>query len=158
MPERTQAKADIVPYTAEYAQAVRSWIDSEETYHNVCRGKDFPPPDDIIDSWQRDSVKSYILLWQRKPVAYGELFNRPLEMAMEVAHLIVDPFKRSEGYGAKMLDLLYHRAAHRPNVAKVLLNLYGDCTVTLGCYLKAGFVIESASSYTVGLRMVRMVH
>ncbi len=79
-------------------------------------------------------------------------------MAVEIAHLIVGTYKRSEGYGAKMLDLLYRRAAHRPNVAKVILNLYGDSTVTLGCYLKAGFVIEGTSSYTVGLRMVRMVH
>jgi ribosomal protein S18 acetylase RimI-like enzyme len=155
--ERTQAKADIVPFSMEYAQVVRSWIDSEETYKNLCRGKDYPPPDDIVESWQRDSVSSYILLWQRKLVAYAELFNRPLEMAVEITHLIVDPSKRSEGYGAKMLELLYSRAAERANVAKVVLNLYGDCEITLGCYLKAGFIIEATSSYTVGFRMARMV-
>lgn len=157
MTERTRVKADIVPFSLEYAQVVRSWIDTEETYKNVCRGKDFPPPDDLVESWQRDSVSSYILLWNRKPVAYGELFNRPLEMAVEITHLIVDRFQRSEGYGVKMLDLLYNRAAGRPNVAKVVLNMYGDCEVTLGCYLKAGFIIEATSSYTVGFRMARMV-
>ena len=157
MIERTKAKADIVPYTQEYEQVIRSWIDSEETYINLCRGKDFPPSEDIVESWQRDSVKSYILLWNRRPVAYGELFSRPLEMAVEITHLIVDNSRRSEGYGTKMLDLLYNRAATRANVAKVLLNLYGDCEITLGCYLKAGFVIEATSSYTVGFRMARMV-
>lgn len=156
MSEHIRVKADIVPYSPEYSQTVRSWIDCEETYQNLCRGKDYPPPDEIIDSWQRDSVKSYLLMWQSKPVAYGELFSRPLEMAVEIAHLLVDPYKRSEGYGTKMLELLYLRAEQRPNVAKVILNLYGNCTVTLGCYLKAGFVIEGTSSYTVGLRMVRM--
>ena len=157
MIERIKAKADIVPFTMEYAQVVRSWIDSEETYKNVCRGKDYPPSEDIVESWQRDSVSSYILLWNRKPVAYGELLNRPLEMAVEITHLIVDPVKRSEGYGTKMLDLLYNRAAARANVAKVVLNLYGDCEITLACYLKAGFVIEATSSYSVGFRMARMV-
>lgn len=157
MIERTQAKADIVPFTLEYAQVVRSWIDSEETYSNLCRGKDYPPHDDIVESWQRDSVSSYILLSQRKPVAYGELFNRPLEMAVEITHLIVDNSKRSEGYGVKMLNLLYNRATTRANVAKVVLNLYGDCEITLGCYLKAGFIIEATSSYTVGFRLARMV-
>lgn len=157
MSERIRVKADIVPYTAEYAQTIRSWIDCEETYHNLCRGKDYPPPDDLIESWQRDSVRSYILMWQSRPVAYGELFSRPLEMAVEIAHLIVDPAKRSQGYGTKMLELLFQRAEQRPNVAKVMLNLYGSCAVTLGCYLKAGFIIEGTSSYTVGLRMVRMV-
>ncbi|MDH3890313.1 MAG: GNAT family N-acetyltransferase [candidate division Zixibacteria bacterium] len=157
MNQRTQAKADIVPFTMEYAPVVRSWIDSEETYKNLCRGKDYPPPEEIVESWQRDAVSSYILLWQRRPVAYGELFNRPLEMAVEITHLIVDPVKRCEGYGTKMLELLYNRAAARANVAKVVLNLYGDSEITLGCYLKAGFVIEATSSYTIGFRMARMV-
>ncbi len=141
----------------DYARTVRSWIDSEETYKSLCRGKDFPPPEDVIESWQRDSVASYILMWRRRPVAYGELFNRPLEMAVEITHLLVDPVHRSEGYGTKMLELLYNRAASRPNVAKVVLNLYGDDEATLGCYLKAGFVIEATSSYTVGFRMSRVV-
>lgn len=157
MIERTQAKADIVPFSLEYAQVVRSWIDSEETYKNLCRGKDYPPSEDIVESWQRDSVSSFLLLSHRKPVAYGELFNRPLEMAVEITHLIVDTSKRSEGYGVKMLELLYSRAAGRANVAKVVLNLYGDCEITLGCYLKAGFIIEATSSYTVGFRLARMV-
>ena len=76
-------KADIIPYAEEYAQVVRSWIDSDETLFNVCRGKEFPPAEDIIDGWQREDVTSYILLADRKPVAYGELWARSNERELK---------------------------------------------------------------------------
>lgn len=157
MSEPTHVKADIVPYTAEYSRVVLSWIDSEQTYRKVCRATDFPPPDDLVDSWQRGGVSAYLLFSAGKPVAYGELWDKPLEMAIEIAHLIVDPYKRSRGYGTKMLGLLHQRAAQRPNVVKVILNLFGGDEVALGCYLKAGFDLVGTTTYLNGLRMVRMV-
>jgi len=60
--ESIGAKADIIPYAPDYAQTVRSWIDCEETFANVCRGTEFPPPGDIVDSWQREGVSPF-LLW-----------------------------------------------------------------------------------------------
>ena len=157
MDEPIKVKADLIPYAHEYASDVLSWIDSEEVYKDVCRGQDWPPPKDLVESWQRKNVVSYLLFSERQPVAYGELWNRPLEMAVEVAHLIVAPAKRSMGYGTKMLEELYNRAAARPDVAKVLLNLYSENEVALSCYLKAGFELIGTSSYITGLKMVRMV-
>ena len=153
----TRAKADIVPYIAEYSRIVLSWIDSEETYRNLCKGTELPPPEDLVDSWQRDGVSSYILSAAGKPVAYGELWTRPLELAVEIAHLIVDPYQRSRGYGSKMLELLYHRAAARLNVAKVILNFHTGDESVLGCYLKAGFELVSVGRNDASLRMERMV-
>jgi ribosomal protein S18 acetylase RimI-like enzyme len=155
--EFTRVKADVVPYTAEYSRVVLSWIDSEETYRNLCRSTEFPPPDDLVDSWQREGVSSYLLFAEGKPVAYGELWEKPLETAIEIAHLIVDPYKRSRGFGTKLLKLLYERAAQRPNVVKVILNLFSSDEIALGCYLKAGFELVGITSYATGLRMVRMV-
>ena len=103
MTEPTRVKADIVPYTAEYSQVVRSWIDSEETYLHLCRSREFPPADDIVDSWQRQKVASYLLFSEGMPVAYGEIWDRRVERAVEIAHLIVDNTRRSRGYGTKML-------------------------------------------------------
>ncbi len=114
MDDSTQIKADLIPYTAEYSGIVRSWIESEETYRMVCRGISFPPPDDIVDSWPRKGVSSYLLISDRKPVAYGELWDRRTENAIELAHIIVDTYQRSRGYGTKLLRLLYNRAAPRP--------------------------------------------
>jgi ribosomal protein S18 acetylase RimI-like enzyme len=158
MPDPIRVKADLIPYREEYAPVVRSWIDSEETLFNVCRGREFPPADDIVDSWQRDNVSSYVLLSAGRPVAYGELWERKLERAVEIAHLIVDNGKRSRGYGTKILELLYDRAAGRPDVTKVLINLYTESQEALGCYLKAGFDIIGTSEHTQGLRMIRTVH
>lgn len=157
MSNPTRIKADLIPYNEEYARDVRSWIDSEETYRDLCHGKDFPPPDDVVAGWQRKNVSSFLLFEQNKPVAYGELWNRPLEMAVEVAHLIVAPFKREQGYGTKMLELLYQQAASRQGVAKVIINLFGTNEAALGCYVKAGFDLAGTSKFTEGLRMIRMV-
>ena len=157
MTDRTRVKADIVPYSEEYARDVLSWIDSEETYRAVCRGTELPPPDDLIHSWQRQGVQSFLLFSENRPVAYAELWNRPLEMAMEIAHLMVAPYKRGQGYGTKMLNLLFERAAQRTEVAKVVINLFDENEAALGCYLKAGFELYGMSKFTTGIRMVRMI-
>jgi len=157
MDDSTQVKADLVRYTPEYSGVVRSWIESEETYRLVCRGVSFPPPDDIVDSWQRQGVKSYLLISNRKPVAYGELWDRKGEQAVEIAHVIVDTYQRSRGFGTKLLELLYNRAAEQPAVLRVLINLYHDDSDVLGCFLKAGFEISSTATHIEGLRLVRLV-
>lgn len=157
MDDPTRVKADIIPYLPEYARTVYSWIDSEETYRNVCRGSEFPPPDDLIDSWQRNGMSAYLLSSHGKPTAYAEIWNRPLDVAVELAHLLVDPARRSQGFGTKMLELLYQRAAQRDNVAKVLINLYGESEEVLGCYLKAGFELLGTTTYTTGLKLIRSV-
>jgi predicted GNAT family acetyltransferase len=153
----THPKADIVPYTAQYSQTVRAWIDSEETLADVCRGKDFPPANDIVDTWQRKEVNSYLLVSKGKPVAYAELWNRPNEMAVEIAHLVVDPTKRGEGYGTRMVQLLYEQGSARNDVAKVIINLYNENSVALNCFLNAGFELIGTTTHTQGLRILRMV-
>jgi ribosomal protein S18 acetylase RimI-like enzyme len=157
MSEPTRAKADIVPYTSEYSTTVRSWINSEETYDLVCRGINYPPPEDVVDSWQRKGVRSFLLYSHNRPVAYGELWERQVEQALEVAHLLVDPMRRGEGFGSKMAELLYERAAATPGIARVLVNLYHEDEEVLGCLLKAGFEIVGTSEHIEGLRMMRLV-
>jgi len=155
--EPNHAKADIVPYTKEYSAKVRSWIESEETLYDVCRGKDFPPKQDIVDTWQRKEVSSYLLFRGGKPVAYAELWSRPNELAAEIAHLIVDPALRGQGFGTRMVCLLYEQAAARADVAKVIINMYNENPDALGCFLKADFELTGTTSYTQGLRLIRMV-
>ncbi len=157
MSEPAQVKADIIGYTDEYASIVRSWIDSEETIHNLTRQREFPPPDDIVSQWQKPNMSAYLLFSENKPVAYGELWNRPQEMAVEIDHLLVDPAKRYRGYGSKMLSLLYDRAAQRPSVSQVFLNLRTGSEEALGCYIKAGFEIVGTTSGGIALKMIRLV-
>jgi ribosomal protein S18 acetylase RimI-like enzyme len=155
--EPSQIRADIVSFSGDYTRTVLSWLDSPEILYAVCRSKDFPPEEGLIATWHRKDVTPYLLFSENAPVAYGELWNRPMEIAMEIAHLLVDPHKRSQGYGVKMLQLLYDRAAARPTVTKVLLNLYNDDEVALGCYLKSGFQLVGTTPAGGGLRLIRMV-
>ena len=152
-----EIKADLIPYSEEYGEYVRKWIETEETFQFVCRGKDFPPPENIITTWQRSTVKSYLLIDSGKPVAYGELWRREDEMAYEIGHLLVDQYKRGEGYGTKLVELLYQRAASQPEIAKIIIKLFHENPIALGCFMKVGFEITSTTSYTAGLRMIRFV-
>lgn len=77
-------------------------------------------------------------------------------MAMEIAHLIVDPSFRSEGFGAKMVDLLFKRGINKPGIAKVVANLYAENPIALGCFMKTGFELVGTTTYTEGLRLVKM--
>jgi len=157
MDDSTKVRADLVPYTSEYSAIVRSWIDCEETYDAVCRGINFPPPDDIVDSWQRQGVTAYLLLADRKPAAYGELWERQAERAVEIAHVLVDNYRRSHGFCTKLIQLLYERASERASIDRVLLNLYHDSPEALGCFLKAGFELVGTATHIEGLKMMRMV-
>jgi GNAT superfamily N-acetyltransferase len=158
MDSTSRARADLVPFTSEYSAVVRSWIESEETYDLVCRGIEFPPPDDIVDSWQRKGVRSYLLFSHSRPVAYGELWERRAELSVEVAHLLVDPRQRGQGFGTRLLELVYDRGATIIWVRQVLLNLYHQSPEALGCYLKAGFELIGTATHIEGLKMMRKVN
>ena len=150
-------KADLVPFNLHFDALVLSWIDSEKCYYDLCLGKGFPPPIDLVDSWQKEGVKSYLMYAQGEPVSYGEFWERPFELAVEIAHLLVDPAKRSQGYGTRMVELMFDKACERTDIASVHLNLFVQSKAALNCYLKAGFELVSAANYATGLKMIRML-
>lgn len=157
MKDSYQIRADLIPFQADYATTVRSWIDSPETLSSLCRSDQFPPEEDIVESWQKPDMSPYLLISERKPVAYGELWKREEEYAMEIVHLLVDPRRRNHGFGSHMLELLYDRAARQSNVMKVVINLFDDSGEALGCYVKAGFEIYATAPEEMGLKMIRLV-
>jgi RimJ/RimL family protein N-acetyltransferase len=150
--ESTSAKADLIPFSHSFAQRVASWIDSAETYCNMT-GELTEPPEDVVESWQQVDVKAFLLMAHGQPLAYGEIWDRPVELAAEIGHLIVDPARRGRGYGTKMLQLLTQRAAQNARVRRVILNFHGGDETVLGCYLKAGFELVASGSGGEGLRM-----
>lgn len=157
MADPTRARAELVPYAPEFASTVRSWIDSDETYHFVCRGSGFPPPEDVVDSWQRQGVNSYVLTADRQPVAYAELWDRANEQAVEIAHVLVAPFRRGEGFGTRMVKLLTGKVENRADISKLLAILYTDNETALACLLGAGFELVGTTNYAQGLRLVRII-
>ncbi len=150
-------KADIIPYHKDYAKTVVSWVDTEQTYLRVCRGRNFPPADDLVDKWQRKGVSSYLLLYLGVALGYAELVSRPLEMAVEISHLIIAPKFRNRGLGSTFVDLLAERASERSEVARVMVNLYNENTELLELFLRSDFELIGASNYVVGLKLLRPV-
>ena len=157
MAEQKSIKADLIPFSDAYSELVRTWIDTEDCYYGICLGKGFPPPQDIVDSWQKDGVKSYLMYLQGKPVAYAEFWDKPFDLAVEIAHLLVEPVRRSQGYGTRMLQLMFDKATERSDIASVHLNLFVQNKAALNCYLKAGFELVGAANYATGLKLIRML-
>ncbi|MBD3404113.1 GNAT family N-acetyltransferase [candidate division GN15 bacterium] len=155
--DSTRVKADIVKFTSEYARTVRGWIDSEETAASLGLTDEFPPPEDIVETWQSDDMTGWLLLSGNGPVAYAELWPKPAELAMEIRRLLVDPRRREQGFGCKMLTLLHEAAGRRPEVAKVAMQVAWDNRNALGCYLKAGFTVAGTTHDKPGLYLVRMI-
>ena len=148
--------ADIIPFAESHATLVRSWIDTERTWRQLGGRGAWPPSDDLISGRQLNAMKSFLLLSRRLPVAYAELWPRPAQLAVEVKFLLVDPQHRNEGYGSRMLRLLWEEAGQRRGVARVILRLDEGDRRVLGCYLRAGFQISGASVPS-GLTLEKMI-
>lgn len=155
--EPIEIKADLIPYADEYAETIHSWIESEETFKFVTRGVGYPPSNQIVKTWQREGMTSHVLLSNQKPIAYGELWDRPNELATEIAHLIVDPIHRGEGYGVKLIKLLYERVVTRGNVIKVTAVVHHENDLALSCFVKAGFELSGTTKFTKSIKMIRLV-
>lgn len=157
MSEPTRVKADIVPYTAEYAATVQGWIDSEETFRALGGHEEYPPADDLVASWQTEQRTSHLLFSNNRPIAFAQLWDHPLEMAVEIEHLLVKPDMRNHGVGSRMLVLLYEFASRWRGLAKVIAHVPQDQPAALACCLKAGFSMEGMSSFKNSIRMLRLV-
>ena len=92
-------------------------------------------------------------------------------LAMDLAE---QAFKRGLGYITKSLDKAIEKgkadqalkdkvlgnikqAQMKREVTRVMINLYNDNEIALGCYLKAGFELVGTATHTMGLKMVRVI-
>ncbi len=147
----------LAPYEPPYASVVRGWLDSLATVTAVCRSETWPVEEDIVDSWQRDNVTGWLLFDDRQARAYGELWPRPKESAIEIAHLLVDPALRRRGLGRELLRRLSARAEEDPSVDRVLINIYTDNEAALGLAMASGFELMGTNKYVEGLQLVKLL-
>ena len=110
-----------------------------------------------MGTWQSKEMSSFILVAGNDAVAYGELHINPLEMSEEVERLLVAPSRRGQGLGSRLLEEMYQVACRRRGVARVTACLDGDSAGALGCFLKAGFALESSGLEVKGLKLARVV-
>jgi ribosomal protein S18 acetylase RimI-like enzyme len=93
---------------------------------------------EVVEGWARqDHTEAFVLREHDHVVAYGEIWVDPAEREVELAHLIVDPARRREGLGVRLVAELVHQARrHYPVIA---LRVHSNNDVAIRCYARAGF-------------------
>ena len=102
---------------------------------------------DAVDGWsRRQDVEAFVLRETGHVVAYGEIWIDVDEREVELAHLIVDPERRGQGLGGRLIDELVRQAQrHYPVIA---LRVHSRNETAVRCYVRAGFERASETDTT----------
>jgi ribosomal protein S18 acetylase RimI-like enzyme len=99
---------------------------------------------DIVEGWaRRPDVEAFVLRQHELVVAYGEIWIDVDEREVELAHLIVDPDRRGEGLGGRLVAELVDQARrHYPLIA---MRVHSNNAAAIRCYTRSGFELASAA-------------
>jgi [ribosomal protein S18]-alanine N-acetyltransferase len=95
------------------------------------------PSAEVLEWWQPEYVRPWLMVDAGIPVAYGELWVDDEEDEVELARLIVTPELRGRGLGKRLTRALMSKAADT-GLATTMLRVVPDNTVAIGCYLACG--------------------
>ncbi|HYJ70155.1 MAG TPA: GNAT family N-acetyltransferase [Nocardioidaceae bacterium] len=129
----------LVRYAAEHAEPILRW---PARAHNVAwwfgLTGDEKADRSRLDRWlAEEGNDSYILLDATTPIGYGELWREPDEV--ELAHLMVDPRRQGQGFGARLVRELTALARQDPD-ADIFLRVQPDNAVAISCYRRCDYV------------------
>lgn len=100
--------------------------------HEVFSVEDFTRWVKASDQW------GYVLEDQGIPRAYGEIWVDDEARDLELAHVIVDPKARRQGYGKEITGRLFD-VSRQFGMSKVYMRVAPDNRPALTCYLSVGF-------------------
>ena len=94
--------------TGAHAALVASWPATADEADIWCSRAEHPfPPDAVAAWWAEADVSPWLLLDPNGvPVAYGEVWDDAEEDEAELARLIVDPARRRQGVGRRLVEEL----------------------------------------------------
>jgi ribosomal protein S18 acetylase RimI-like enzyme len=140
----------IVPHI-EHAQTVAGWFRSATEATTWASRPEHPFPTDAVTSWWQGADVQPLLLVDPAgvPAAYGELCDDEEEDEVELARLIVDPDRRRQGVGRRLVDQLLARA-RRSRRAACFIRVVPDNHAALTLYRSAGFRDSTPTSRTSG--------
>ncbi len=103
----------------EQAELVASWATSEQEAR-WWAGAPYPVPPSLVSSWADDpDAHGFVLYHGTEPIAYGEIWDDADEGESELAHLIVAPDCRGQGFGRRLVRSLVPRAGFGALVMRV---------------------------------------
>jgi ribosomal protein S18 acetylase RimI-like enzyme len=94
--------------------------------------------DDFHQWMEAEDQLGWILEDTNGPMAYGEIWVDYDGKDLELAHVIVNPEYRGQGFGRLLTDLLYEQARHF-GFSSVYMRVYPDNKAALECYRSAKF-------------------
>jgi ribosomal protein S18 acetylase RimI-like enzyme len=97
-------------FTPDQAARVASWPCSADEAVKWCGASEFPVPAALVQDWQQDDVRSWLLITDGAPVGYGELWLDAEENEVELARIIVAPTARGRGLGHILVQQLLTEA------------------------------------------------
>ncbi len=139
-PQVGRSDWSIVRPQPEHADTVARWSTSEHEAAAWASRSEHPFPSSVVASWWgRPDVQPWLLLDpDRVPAAYGELWDDEEEDEVELAHLIVDPARRRQGVGGRLVRELL-ALARSLGRATCALRVVPDNTAALAVYRSQGF-------------------
>ncbi len=139
-PEHEQSGWSVVRPQGQHAGTIARWSATEEEAAAWASRPEHPFPPAVVASWwERPDVQPWLLLGpDGVPAAYGELWDDEEEDEVELAHLIVDPARRRQGVGGRLVRelLAQARALGRSTCA---LRVVPDNAAALAVYRSQGF-------------------
>lgn len=131
----------------EHAAAIAAWSTSAAEADVWASRAEHPFPSAAITGWwDDDDVSPWVLLDpDGHLVAYGEIWDDEEEDEVELARLIVDPGRRREGIGRRLVDALVTRMRAGGRAA-CFLRVAPSNTAALALYRASGFVDVAAAS------------
>lgn len=133
-------KHQVCEFRESFASEIVRWPRSAKEAHAWCShaGASLPGVE-VFKSWHADpDVHPYVLLYEGRPVAYGEIWADPVEQEIELARLIVAPAKRGQGLGQHFVGELLSRSIPF-GFSRAYVRVAPDNLTAIGCYRKAGF-------------------
>jgi ribosomal protein S18 acetylase RimI-like enzyme len=139
-PTRARSGWSMVPPQPQDAAVIARWSTSEHEAAAWASRPEHPFPASTVASWwEQADVQPWLLLDpDGVPAAYGELWDDEEEDEVELAHLIVDPGRRRQGLGGRLVRelLALARARGRSTCA---LRVAPDNAAAVALYRSEGF-------------------
>jgi RimJ/RimL family protein N-acetyltransferase len=127
------ATLDDVPVIAELSP-------SAEDMRQTAPREMAPLDAEMVTQWLRERGSGFVLEYDGRIVAYGELNENSEERASYwIGHVMVHPRRRGSGFGRNLVGALLKHAMESLNAREVRISAFDDNPAALKCYRACGF-------------------